>query len=102
MVWRNNTGAFPIDGPNGRRFFRAGTKGSSDLLGIVPRSGRLLAVEIKRPGKHPTDDQADFLRRVRESGGVGIYLSDPGRALEVIRSLVLNPQAILDITGDEF
>lgn len=83
----NNTGVYdPI-----QKTFRTfhGLRGVADILGIVPqdvkyykhdtggdeqfvRFGCLLAVEVKRPGKTPTNEQAAFLREINERGGVGI------------------------------
>jgi len=65
-----------------RRF--AGLRGVSDILGILPQNtevsgydqpqtfGNLLAIEVKRPGKKPTDDQACFLAEVNRRGGIGV------------------------------
>jgi len=61
--------------------------GSSDLVGIVSiprvlgmtngqpvvgteRTGIFLAAEIKRPGKHPTKEQQQFLDLINSRGGV--------------------------------
>lgn len=43
-------------------------KGVSDI--IACHEGKYVAIEIKRPGRKPSKDQADFLERVKESGGV--------------------------------
>ena len=81
LCWRsNNAGVFDPQ----RSCFRAfrGLKGVSDILGIVPspvlrdgqRSlhGLFLAVEVKRPGGRPSDEQEWFLEEVRRRGGIGI------------------------------
>lgn len=73
--WRNNTGAFRVEG----RFIRAGHKGSSDILGVIPRGpkrGCLLACECKRPGGKPTADQVAFLDSVTAAGAVGVVVDD--------------------------
>ncbi len=80
-VWRQNQGAIPRKGGGYRRF--VGLRGVADILGILPqrvevvgegeiRFGNLLAVEVKRPGEKPRPEQAAFLARVNELGGVGI------------------------------
>lgn len=84
-AWRQNTAGVydPI-----QKTFRTfhGLRGVADILGIVPqdvlceledklqyeRFGCLLAVEVKRPGKAPTNEQAAFLREINERGGIGI------------------------------
>ena len=44
--------------------------GISDILGIY--KGRFLAVEVKRPGQHPTKKQLNFLERVHREGGLAV------------------------------
>lgn len=79
--WRQNQGAIPLKGGGYRRF--VGLKGVADILGILPQTvrvagdesvstfGNLLAVETKRPGEKPPEQEA-FLREVNARGGVGI------------------------------
>lgn len=75
--WRNNSGGTYLPGGNGRRqFVRFGARGSSDILGVLPPSGRLLAVECKRRGAQPTDDQRAFIERVRSAGGLALVVHD--------------------------
>ena len=70
VAWavRMNTGAMKIDG----RFVKFGFTGCSDVLGQMT-DGRFLAVEVKRPGNKPTEDQHSFLRNVQHYGGVGFW-----------------------------
>jgi hypothetical protein len=95
-VWRNNSGAFRV----GDRFIRAGKRGSSDLIGQVPRSGRFLALEIKRPKGELSGDQREFLAKVAREGGVGVCLWAPTQAIALISTLTIDPWAKLDIIGD--
>lgn len=44
-------------------------KGVPDIIGQL-RDGRFFALEVKRPGELPTNEQAEFLRMVTECGGV--------------------------------
>ena len=43
--------------------------GCADILGQL-RDGRLLEAEVKRPGEHPTPEQAAFLHTVLSHGGI--------------------------------
>ncbi len=43
-------------------------KGVSDILGCF--KGRLLAIEVKAPGYHPSQDQVIFIDNVNEAGGI--------------------------------
>jgi hypothetical protein len=81
FCWRQNQGAIPLKGGGYRRF--VGLRGVADILGVLPRAvevavggtatfGNLLAVECKRPGEKPRPEQAEFLRRVNELGGIGV------------------------------
>jgi hypothetical protein len=71
-VWRNNTAAFPITPPGGkRRFLKFSRPGISDILGYL-KDGRILAVEGKVGDNKPTEAQQEFIDRVRAAGGVGI------------------------------
>lgn len=45
-------------------------RGVSDILAIWPRkSGRLLAIEVKKPGGRVSRDQSIFITSVRAQGG---------------------------------
>jgi hypothetical protein len=87
FAWRQNQGAIPLKHGGYRRF--VGLRGVSDILGILPqrvevvgegavRFGNLLAVEVKRPGEQPRPEQASFLERVNEQGGIGLCVHSVG------------------------
>lgn len=63
--------------------------GCSDILGQM-KDGRLLAVEVKRPGwSGPTDArehaQAAFLEKVRRFGGVAGFVRSPEEAIDLVQ-----------------
>jgi len=79
-LFRNNRGLFlTLDG---KRKVRAGldADGASDLVGyksiiITPemvgkKIAVIAAVEIKKPGLKPTPKQKNFLRIIKEAGGI--------------------------------
>lgn len=72
--WRmNNAGIFDAK-TGGYRFH--GLKGVSDILGIMPDgSGRILAIEVKRPGGKMTEAQKIFQQRIAELGGIATCVS---------------------------
>lgn len=75
-AWRQNTGgAYYGTGPK-RRFVRFAAKGCSDILGCLPPSGRLLAVEAKQPGRQPAADQQAFLAAIAAAGGLAWVIRD--------------------------
>lgn len=88
LIQRNNTGRFQV----GNRWVSAGRNGSADLYAIIPPSGRFLAVEVKRPGKEPTEAQRTFLRRIRNFGGVGVAVDNVKMLDRIVKALIENPE----------
>lgn len=97
-IFRNNVGdaLFEIPGTDKKRRVKYGLHpGSSDLIGWTPRVitaedvGKTVAVftalEVKRPGKNPTESQERFLDAVRAGGGIGAIVRSAVEAVEVIR-----------------
>lgn len=79
-AWPTGVGAFPASYQGRQRFVRLGSKGMSDIVGIVPCaahgvqcpvSGRFLAVEVKSPGGKVSAEQTAFLQTVVKAGGLG-------------------------------
>ena len=69
-AWINNTGAYK----RGKGYIRYGIPGSSDILGLLPPSGRFLGVECKTGRGKPTPEQVSFLKMVNDAGGLGIVV----------------------------
>jgi hypothetical protein len=68
MAWNNPSGTVRI-APD--RWLHFGKKGSSDILGILPR-GRFLAVECKAEHGRLSPEQRQFLTDVKALGGLAI------------------------------
>jgi hypothetical protein len=68
FCWRNNTGMASY----GTRKVAYGKVGSADILGCHKDSGKLIAIETKRPDgtRKATDKQKEFLRAVLACGGL--------------------------------
>lgn len=85
LLHRTGTGTVAIE--NARPLHAGLCVGSSDLIGwtsveITPEMvGRKVAVftavEIKQPGKKPTEAQVNFIENVRSAGGIGTVITDP-------------------------
>lgn len=74
-TFRNNTGVFfTAEGvPT-----RAGLcKGSGDLIGIMPDTGRFLSIETKMPGRAVRPEQESWRQFVNKMGGIAI-IARPG------------------------
>lgn len=72
VAWsvRMNTGGAWLPGKDHEpQFVKFAFKGCSDIIGQLV-DGRFLAVECKRKGKNPTEDQQAFLTRVAANGGM--------------------------------
>lgn len=81
-VWRFNSGAMIMN----KRFVRFHTaRGCSDLAGLIPPSGRFLAVEVKRPGNEATELQQGWLDEVARSGGLALVIHSVGELQERLR-----------------
>lgn len=74
LAWRNNSGAVVAGTGAHRRFIRYGLVGSSDILGVLPPSGRMLAVELKQKSGRLTEHQRHFLDTVSAAGGVALVV----------------------------
>jgi len=48
------------------------TRGVSDIIGCIPKTGRFLAIEVKRPGGKPTLEQQQFIDTINEAGEIGV------------------------------
>lgn len=74
FAFRNNTGALSV----GKRFVRFGKVGAPDIIGWIQCRGTaaFLGVEVKLPGRHPTEAQEDFLGRLRADGGCALIVHD--------------------------
>ena len=70
--WRANTGAARFGG----RFVKFNVAGCADVIGCLPPSGRLLAVEVKKPGGRVRPAQRAFLARVATAGGLALVVHD--------------------------
>jgi len=68
FFWRNNTGALAIGEGKARRYFRAGTPGSADILGVY--KGRAVAFEVKTATGKVSQSQKQFEQAFTNAGGV--------------------------------
>lgn len=66
LAWRTNSGAIITQAG---RMVHLAPKGTADIIGIMPGSGKLLAIECKTRKGKVTPEQEEFLQRVRDNGG---------------------------------
>ena len=84
--WRNNTGAMKSEGGH---FVHFGSPGSPDILGIMAPYGRLVGIEVKRPGGKVTRLQEDWQREAREYGALVGVVHSIEEALALLKSGVV-------------
>lgn len=63
--------------------FGVGPDGASDLIGWT-RDGKFAAIEVKKPGEYPRQDQKDFIAAVARSGGVAGVARSAEDALRIL------------------
>ena len=100
LCWRNNTGAVQAEYKGRKRFIRYGEVGHSDIFFVLPPRGRFGALEVKRPGNRPTDDQIGFLQRVGRAGGLGFWADDPAIVERIIRVALADPRIRVEVRAD--
>jgi hypothetical protein len=66
-AWRNNTGSLPVGAGAGRRYFRAGAKGSGDVFAV--KRGVFISLEVKQPKGRVRPEQKAWMDAVNEHGG---------------------------------
>jgi hypothetical protein len=55
--------------------------GFPDLIGVIPGNGRMVAIECKRPGGKPTDNQKYYLDFFRQLGCIAFWADSLESAL---------------------
>ena len=64
-------------------YIKMGFPGLSDIIGQL-NDGRLLALEIKTPGKKPTEVQAEFIDLVKRNNGLAGWCDSVDGALDIL------------------
>lgn len=81
-LWRNNVGAHKD--ARGILVRYGLSVGSSDLIGILAPSGRLLSLEVKTAKGRTTEEQETWLGIVRRFGGFACVVRSADEALAAI------------------
>jgi hypothetical protein len=104
--WRVNSGA--LRDRTGRLVFfirdeaGKGFGGFSDRVGILPGTGRMIAVEVKARGGGVADlspQQRVFLETIAAAGGVALCVADVDVLLRALERLKADPAARFAIDG---
>jgi hypothetical protein len=79
LLWRNNVGR--LQDIRGRWITYGLGVGSPDLVGILRPSGRMIAFEVKLPGKSPTPEQLAWHRAAAAAGALVVVVHSVEEAL---------------------
>lgn len=83
VLWRNNLG---FDSKT-KVYYGIGNPGGSDLIGMW--RGKFVAIEVKVPGayteKERLANQTNFIRVIKEGGGLAGFAHSPEEAEAIIR-----------------
>ena len=93
LVWRTNAGLIPFTRvtkarPEGKRaIIRVGIAGTSDIIGIRKKDGKMIAIEVKMPARRSvvSDLQHQFLENIYAAGGITGVATSVEEALEVVK-----------------
>lgn len=80
FCWRNNTGGF-LDKRD--HYYKFGKTGSGDILGLT-KTGQFFSIEVKRPGKKPTDAQVEFMDRIAFNGGIAFVACSIDDVIQIL------------------
>lgn len=79
LFYRRNVGAFKA----GDRFVRFGVAGQADIAGCI--EGRMVEIEVKRPGQKQRAEQRHWQQAIERCGGVYVLAYSPEQAVEELR-----------------
>lgn len=91
--WRNNSGVVPVNTEYTDRFGRIktykriikmGQAGLPDIMGVQKGTGRLVAIEVKQPGKKPTELQVQRMNKLKEYGAIVGVATSIDEAIAII------------------
>lgn len=86
-LWRNNVGVAEMWSSAGKsqRVQYGLCVGSSDLIGLLAPAGRFVALEVKKPGEKPTEEQVKFMAHVRQMGGFAAVVRSASEATAAVQ-----------------
>jgi len=83
-VWNTQSGMVKVKGA----YMHLAEKNTSDIIGYLPYTGRILAIEAKKPDGLPTQGQIEFLAGVNKAHGVGLLVDDIDRFQKIMQRLI--------------
>src|SRR3990167_3201035 len=68
-----------------------GQRGIPEIIGVIPGSGRFLAIEVKRPGGKLSYEQLCFLQKYENAGAVCMVAYDQHMVLARLQTVGYEP-----------
>lgn len=88
FCWRQNSGAMQGEYKGKKRFVQFTSEpGICDIIGLLP-SGRLLAIEVKRPGGKAKEHQQSFIDQINASNGIAVVITSLSEVITLVDSLL--------------
>ena len=86
VAWSYVTSTGTFKGLKGGRPIKIGIPGLPDICGQLT-TGEFLGIEVKMPGKKPTEDQLYFIDMINKNGGFAFYCTAVEQALHMLEML---------------
>ena len=83
MNYISSIGGLPLKFNNIGIYAKAGV---SDIIACI--KGRFVAIEVKRPGKKPTQLQVNFIKAVNTVGGLGFWADSLDEVKDKLKEII--------------
>ena len=84
VAWAYVTTTGTFKGLKGGAKYKIGIPGMPDIMGQM-RDGRVLGIEVKKPGEKPTKVQSEFLWMIAKNKGVSGWCDSVEGALNIVK-----------------
>ena len=85
VIWAYVTTSGTVRGRHGGSYFRTGFPGLPDIIGQLI-DGRILGIEVKTPGKKPSEIQIEHLDLMDKYQGVAGWCDSVQGAIDIVES----------------
>mgnify|MGYP001590960628 CR=1 FL=1 len=74
-----------------KSLIRLAPPGTPDILACSP-GGKFIGIEVKKPGKEPTELQHKTLEKICDLGGIGLWATSLKEVIDDLKSVGLLPE----------
>ena len=83
IAWAYVTSTGTFKGYSGGRPISIGIPGLPDICGQL-KDGRFLGIEVKKPGKTPTEKQIEFIKLITKNKGLSFWCDSVDGAMDTL------------------